>query len=145
MVLHRIYMFMLDSVSSCRVQRLRESRIYVLLCWLITFNFVNITWIFFRAENIQGAFNLVKGMFSGEMVRTLFHIAPSIMESIFCAGFIGIALFCCLVFKNSIFLMYQLSYRYANIFMIFAAVIFVYALLTLAGRSYTPQFLYFNF
>ena len=32
----------------------RHTRFYTLLCWLLTFNFINITWIFFRSENIQG-------------------------------------------------------------------------------------------
>jgi len=33
-----------------------------LLSWIITFNFVNIGWIFFRAENIETAFNIIAAM-----------------------------------------------------------------------------------
>ena len=43
--------------------RFRESRIYKIFCWFLTFNFVNLSWIFFRSENLSGAINLLKGMF----------------------------------------------------------------------------------
>ncbi len=43
--------------------------------WFLTFNFINLSWIFFRAENISGALNLIKGMFSGAI------ILPSFLES----------------------------------------------------------------
>lgn len=52
-----------------------ESRFYKLLCVFLTFIFVNIAWVFFRAESVHGAFNLLKGMFS-------FHIVlPRFLES----------------------------------------------------------------
>ena len=45
-----------------------QTKLYKALCWFLTFNFVNIAWIFFRAENIQGACNLLKGMFGGTYI-----------------------------------------------------------------------------
>ena len=92
MVVHRIYMLLykrLDSkVKDCACSdkagrldfkslytRFMKSRIYAVLCWIITFNFVNIAWAFFRAENLQGAVNLLKGMFFGDLVL------PSFLES----------------------------------------------------------------
>ena len=36
--------------------------------WFITFNFLNITWVFFRAENFQDAMKVLNGMFRGELV-----------------------------------------------------------------------------
>lgn len=33
--------------------------------WFVTFNYVNITWIFFRTENLNDAFSLLKKMFAG--------------------------------------------------------------------------------
>ncbi|MDA4840960.1 MBOAT family O-acyltransferase [Enterobacter hormaechei] len=33
--------------------------------WFVTFNYVNITWIFFRTDNLQDAFNLLNKMFAG--------------------------------------------------------------------------------
>jgi D-alanyl-lipoteichoic acid acyltransferase DltB (MBOAT superfamily) len=32
------------------------------LAWFLTFNFINFTWIFFRAKNFEDALNLIKGM-----------------------------------------------------------------------------------
>lgn len=52
-----------------------QTKLYKVLCWILTFNFVNIAWIFFRAENIQGACNLLKGMFGGVVVL------PQVLES----------------------------------------------------------------
>ncbi|WP_281271193.1 MBOAT family O-acyltransferase, partial [Helicobacter didelphidarum] len=40
-----------------------ESKTYKILCWILTFNFVNIAWIFFRAENLDTAISLLKSMF----------------------------------------------------------------------------------
>lgn len=162
MVVHRIYMLLykrLDSkVKDCACSdkagrldfkslyiRFMKSRIYAVLCWILTFNFVNIAWVFFRAENLQGAVNLLKGMFGGEFIYTLTNITSSTMETIFCIGFICVVSVCCIGFKNSVYLMQNLTYKYANLSTMFSAILFVYALLTIAGRSYTPQFLYFNF
>ncbi|QOQ97129.1 MBOAT family protein [Helicobacter cinaedi] len=93
MVVHRIYMLLykrLDSkVKDCACSdkagrldsknvytRFMKTRIYAVLCWILTFNFVNIAWVFFRAENLQGAVNLLKGMFGGEVVL------PIVVENI---------------------------------------------------------------
>lgn len=92
MVVHRIYMLLykrLDSKVKDRAcsdkagrldfknvyVRFMKSRIYAVLCWILTFNFVNIAWVFFRTENLQGAVNLLKGMFFGDIVL------PSFLES----------------------------------------------------------------
>lgn len=34
-----------------------------ILAWFITFNFVNVSWVFFRSVNFDNAFNILKGMF----------------------------------------------------------------------------------
>ena len=39
-----------------------------ILAWIITFNFVNIAWIFFRAENFDDALKVLRGMFSSDLV-----------------------------------------------------------------------------
>jgi alginate O-acetyltransferase complex protein AlgI len=33
------------------------------LAWFITFNFINITWVFFRAKSWESALNILRGMF----------------------------------------------------------------------------------
>ena len=39
-----------------------------ILAWFITFNFVNIAWIFFRAKEWDDAIKVLKGMFFGDLV-----------------------------------------------------------------------------
>ena len=38
-------------------------KMYSLLGWFITFNFVNVSWVFFRANSFDDAFKVLKGMF----------------------------------------------------------------------------------
>jgi len=38
------------------------------LAWFITFNFINITWVFFRATSFESAIKVLKGMFTGALV-----------------------------------------------------------------------------
>lgn len=39
-----------------------------LLAWFITFNFINIAWVFFRAINYKSAMKVLEGMFGGTLV-----------------------------------------------------------------------------
>lgn len=39
-----------------------------LLAWFITFNFINISWVFFRAQEFGDALKVLRGMFFGEIV-----------------------------------------------------------------------------
>ena len=43
-------------------------RLPTLLAWVITFNFINIAWIFFRAKSFDDAFKVLHGMFFGDIV-----------------------------------------------------------------------------
>ena len=43
-------------------------RMNSLLAWFITFNFVNITWVFFRARHFHDAKKVLEGMFRGELI-----------------------------------------------------------------------------
>ena len=38
----------------------------VVIAWFITFNFINIAWVFFRATNFDSAIKVLKGMFMGD-------------------------------------------------------------------------------
>ena len=38
------------------------------MAWFITFNFINITWVFFRAKHWDDALKVLGGMFGGEVV-----------------------------------------------------------------------------
>nr|WP_317279215.1 MBOAT family O-acyltransferase [uncultured Helicobacter sp.] len=164
MVGHRAYMFMLDwaQQSSQRakifVQTLLESKLYIVLCWFLTFNFVNIAWVFFRAENLQGALNLLKGMFFGSLVlpKSLESRLGEVVNLSFGLWLEGIkgdftivvwilgAFALCLVCRNSVEMTDSLAKR-VNAKMLLAGCLFAYALIVIAGSSYTPKFLYFNF
>jgi len=39
-----------------------------ILAWFITFNFINIAWVFFRAKNFSDAKKVLKAMFNGELI-----------------------------------------------------------------------------
>ncbi|MDD3477092.1 MAG: MBOAT family protein [Sulfurimonas sp.] len=43
-------------------------KMHTWLAWLITFNFINISWIFFRAKEFDDAIKILKSMFFGELI-----------------------------------------------------------------------------
>ena len=43
-------------------------RMYTVLAWFITFNFINIAWVFFRANDFASALKVLNGMFMGTFV-----------------------------------------------------------------------------
>lgn len=126
--------------------RFTRTRLYKFLCWFITFNFVNIAWIFFRSENLSGAVNLIKGMFGvvnveiqhkwSKIFSTLQGGTNEIIIWILCA------IVACVVFKNGIEKLQNFKPTWKNI--IFAIVLTTIALFSLLANDYSP-FLYFNF
>ncbi|BAM32534.1 conserved hypothetical protein [Helicobacter cinaedi CCUG 18818 = ATCC BAA-847] len=173
MVVHRIYMLLykrLDSkVKDCACSdkagrldsknvytRFMKTRIYAVLCWILTFNFVNIAWVFFRAENLQGAVNLLKGMFGGEVVLPSFlesrlrflseygiqfhwwleQIEGSFITPLWILG----AFIVCLCFKNSVEQVAHFKPTKWNLF-----VITLFSLIAFLSIDKAQQFLYFNF
>ncbi|MGX3044167.1 MBOAT family O-acyltransferase [Helicobacter sp. T3_23-1056] len=125
-----------------------QSKIYKILAWFITFNFINIAWVFFRAENVSGAANLLKGMFGivwvdlpqkwHRMPETLAQISGR-NDTIF---YIIIAIFVCVFAKNSFEKLQNFSPIWKNI--LFATTLTAFALFTMLANDYSP-FLYFNF
>ena len=127
-----------------------------ILAWFITFNFINIAWIFFRAKDWDDALKVLKGMFG------LSGIAfPSFLETKFCflkplgvdfggsidkVGdkntflFILFGFILVLVFKNSIEILKQLKFETKTA--IFCSIVFMYSIFSLNNIS---EFLYFNF
>lgn len=43
-------------------------KMHTLLAWFITFNFLNITWVFFRAKEFDDAIKVLKSMFTGTLI-----------------------------------------------------------------------------
>ena len=138
---------------------LRHTRLYTLLCWFLTFNFVNIAWIFFRAENIQGACNLLKGMFGGTYIalpnflentlaflktrgvvfeKWLENVQADFMVLLWIFG----VLLLCLWFRNSVEMLRCFTPKIRNL--AFGTLLF-YAALFMLGEHAATEFLYFNF
>lgn len=51
-----------------RVWNILGFKMNKIIAWFITFNFINITWVFFRADNFTSAINLIKNMFLGSIM-----------------------------------------------------------------------------
>jgi len=131
-------------------------KMHTLLAWFITFNFLNITWVFFRAKEFNDALKVLHGMFFGTL------ILPTPLESKltflkqwgveFGGGWIneikkdpkiaiwlilGFAL--ALAFKNSM----QIRDKFKpNIFYMMSTILFFLTIFMLYRKS---EFIYFNF
>jgi D-alanyl-lipoteichoic acid acyltransferase DltB (MBOAT superfamily) len=127
------------------------------LAWFITFNFVNITFVFFRAENWQAAIKVLQGMcgFKGVAMPNILQSSlqflidfgiefQPMMEAIkfswiiFLYLFLGFitVLFC----KNSVELVTDSKRSYKTV--IFSSLLFFAGVLSMNKPS---EFLYFNF
>ena len=60
-----IFWGVLHGIFICINHLWRKTKIELpkFLCWLLTFNAVNLAWIFFRANSFEGAMNIVRAMF----------------------------------------------------------------------------------
>jgi alginate O-acetyltransferase complex protein AlgI len=129
----------------------------IILAWFITFNFVNVAWVFFRAKEWEDAIKVLKGMagLSGVVVSAKFSTKLAFLSDygiIFdevtvhlgdgskSLGWILFGIFFVLFFKNSMEQWYKFKFNYKTLFL--ALVCFVYSILSLNKIS---EFLYFNF
>lgn len=132
------------------------------ITWFLTFVFVNVAWVYFRAETITDANNVLARVFSGgftmnfELTETLLNIIPisilsnslEFLNGILNGGllnFIMIATFLlftaiCLFTKNVQEKAREFKTRTTN--MISSYILMVWGILSLSGVS---TFLYFNF
>jgi len=127
-----------------------------ILAWFITFNFINITWVFFRAKDWDDALKVLKGMFglSGIVLPNFLLVKLGFLTK-YGVGFynfiervgdkntllfIMLGFILTLTFKNSIKILEKLKFSFKYI--LFSATIFSWAILSLNKIS---EFLYFNF
>ncbi len=151
--IHKIYQWIIGYMGLSE-NILFDSIFYKIFCLLLTFSFVNISWVFFRAETIQGALNLLYGMFYGDFFLPIvlkaylgfleddikFHaFALSDMRILFV--FLIMSFFVCFCLKNGIYYMKNIN----NLKMILSAFLFAFSLFEILAGGYTPPFLYFNF
>ncbi|MDY5950121.1 MAG: MBOAT family O-acyltransferase [Helicobacter sp.] len=156
MLIHRIYMYILEPFNDKYANKLevkhsfRVSRFYKIVCWFITFNFINITWVFFRAENLQGAVNLLKGMFGIVWVElpSKWYQAQYMLQNI--QGhdktlvFLLLGFLICLCCRNSMQILERFDKR-IYLFSFFASLMFACAMFYLLVAESLPEFIYFNF
>ena len=127
-----------------------------LLAWFITFNFINITWVFFRAKEWDDAMKVLNGMFTGTLVLPLewkekmgflfdanIHFGywlQLVSKDTYTMYWMMAGFFVIVVLKNS----NELAERFKpNIFtLLYAAILFLVAASSLSKLS---EFLYFNF
>lgn len=127
------------------------------LAWFITFNFINITWIFFRAKDWTQANNIIQGMMGGNGIMLPEKYAKymgSVQESILQFGtvyehingksqtttYIILGFIMVLVLKNSMQLVEEFKPNRLNL--LFTLALF---LTGVSMMSRVSEFLYFNF
>ena len=132
-------------------------KLWTWVAWLVTFNFVNITWVFFRAKEWDDAVKVLGSMFSLDNI-----VLPHILESrlpfltdfgIYFGGFLGnikgdfytpawilFGFIMALMFKNSIQKINDFQLNYKTVFLAGSA--FTFGTLSL---NKVTEFLYFNF
>ena len=106
-----------------------------IIAWIITFNFVNFTWIFFRAKSFKDAMRVIRGMFLGE-----FKIDVNYLEILF----IVLAFLVVLLFKNSMQIAFDKKFKF-SIWQIFATSFFLFISILAIRLNNASEFLYFRF
>ncbi len=124
----------------------------IILAWFITFNFINIAWVFFRANSFADAKKVLKAMFSGDLIlpKSLSNISFlnganfGNWSKIFVGeGYLWVWLFASIVvvlfFPNS--MEHKEKFK-TNIFYLLFTLILSLTIFMLYKKS---EFLYFNF
>ncbi|ANE35954.1 membrane bound O-acyl transferase, MBOAT family [Campylobacter iguaniorum] len=127
-----------------------------IIAWFITFNFINIAWVFFRAKEWENAIKVLKGMcgLSGIVLPSFLSnkltflskfgvefgsLFADIQGNRYTIILIFLSFLLTLCFKNSMHLLNtKLNYK----IMFLSSLIFSYSILSLSKIS---EFLYFNF
>ncbi len=134
-------------------------RLYTWLAWFITFNFVNISWVFFRAKEWEDAVKVLRGMGggSGVVVAEKYEkylsklseygvefgmVMTNIQSGSQIIGWLVFALVVSLALKNS----YEFTFekKLHPLIIVFTSFIFAYAMIGSLVSS-SEVFLYFNF
>ena len=118
-------------------------KMWTWLAWLITFNFVNIAWVFFRAKEWNDAVKVLAGMLgvSGKgSAKDLITLAPMNKIELLIVLVMFITSICSFLFKNSNQL--AIKFEFNNMYLFTTVFLFVIAIYHLNRNS---VFLYFNF
>lgn len=132
-------------------------RMHMFLAWFITFNFINISWVFFRAKEFEDAMKVLKGMagmtginLPGALATKLSFLTQygvdfgnfilSTGGDTYTLVWLIAAMVFVLVFKNSVELAHSFKISYKTVW--FSGILFVVSVLSMNKVS---EFLYFNF
>jgi D-alanyl-lipoteichoic acid acyltransferase DltB (MBOAT superfamily) len=123
-----------------------------ILAWFITFNFINISWVFFRAKEWDDAIKVLKGMFGGDLVVSksflsgieFLKYSDVWLGNIFADKYLmwellG-AFIVVLAFKNSIYFLKNIRFNIYTVLV--CSFLLIVSFLNLKG---VHEFLYFNF
>lgn len=137
-------------------------RLWKWLAWLVTFNFINITWVFFRAKDMDDALKVLSGMVAfedfsikmasiateklawlGVMADHLAKVMPAAAVPVVNQMFFIMIAFVLISFRNT-------SQRYASsravtMFELLSAAVLSAVAITSTLNSTSQVFLYFNF
>jgi len=146
-----------------RFWSLRGFKMWGWLGWLITFNFLNITWVFFRAKEWPDAIKVIRGMFNLESLYVPESVSRypfnsynveigSYMQGISPSGIaapiIILSLLAVVFLKNSTEIQIKFKMNYLSsliigvVFGMFLSLPYIHKVLNIET---TPLFLYFNF
>lgn len=156
--IHKAYMSVFANATWFK-NRL-NSKFYKVIMWIITFEFINITWVFFRATSINDALSVIKSMFlmHGQIVlspnmQRLFQDNPLFafgkwgehftigQSAILNAVLLMIAFV--LLFRSSHLNIYK-KFIFKDRYFILIGIMLIWCILKLNITAYT-KFIYFNF
>lgn len=109
------------------------------VAWFITFNYLNITFVFFRANELDDAYKILIGLISFNSIKNI-NIVDLLINFKFEIALILISFFIVLNFKNSNQLIKEFKSNYYYLLITF--LLFIISLFNL--NSYR-EFIYFNF
>ncbi|MBM7649326.1 alginate O-acetyltransferase complex protein AlgI [Bacillus ectoiniformans] len=142
----------------CRAWGKLNIQLPYLVSWFITFQFVNVAWVFFRAETVGQAVVILKKMFIFDFSSVTqlaqkplpFQTATSfdfgwftMNDPIVVLLFIGFFLFMSFVYKNSIEMLEGFQPKWTTVAWAQLAILFV--LISVFYLHKNSEFLYFNF
>lgn len=134
-------------------------RLHPLLGWFLTFNFVNLAWVFFRAKTWDDALRVLKGMFLGDwtlspqLPATLKQLPPLLhphtieqpaFAALYAALFLLAGFILALACNNSQQQAARLKFGYWQSLRL-ALMLFGALLIGFFGSQISSEFLYFNF
>jgi len=127
-----------------------------IVAWFITFNFVNIAWVFFRAKEWDDAIKVLKGMFFGDFMLpekyaqklsflsdfgvSFGQVFADIQGKQNTVVFIILSMIIILKFKNSMYYRHTFITNYKSMM-----ILFVLLFTSMSMMSTVSEFLYFNF